>query len=389
MSTTMPLALTKEHIQDAVDGLPPQHRAMIRLLLLQYLDLSEDDIKYMAIDRPDPRIQLGHQVMTQSLSRDAVESVTERSQQYRGQVRQRRERIWLQIQCLTKQVDMSEAICRVAEDLLRTRFGFTSDALNELKQGARIAIAKPAVRALEKLWDKDEIQEEDYRKARLPIEYQAEIRRRIRYRTRLNLAQREFDTVGFVPLQDHEIAHIWGIPMGSLAGRKVKSLHQYLQTLQAKCQGDPVSPGAASAPPVDYWKQTFEVLSKTVVERSVAVYDGMEGSEAALLDKLTAFATGKLQDEVDSRLWQAISRDYSPNAVEGQGVRQSLFALQRLLAILNEMDMSPEAREEQLLAKISPKPKVAPGEEVEQAPVPQLGDMAEHVLRSMRGEERG
>lgn len=382
----MPLALTKEHIQDVVDGLPPQYRAMIRLLLLQYLDLADDDIKYMASDRPDPRIQLGHQIMTQSLSRDAVQSVAERSQQYRVQVRQRRERIWLQIQCLTKQIGMSEAICRIAEELLRTRFGFSTDALNELKRGARIAIAKPAVRLLEKQWDKDEIQEDDYRKARLPIEYQAEIRRLDRYRTRLNLAQREFNTVGFVPLQDHEIAHIWGIPMGSLAGRKVKALHQYLQALQAKCQGEPASPGTASAPPVDFWKQTFEALSKTVVERSVAVYDGMEGSEAALLDKLTAFATGKLQDEVESRLWQAISRDYSPNAVEGQGVRQSLFALQRLLAILNEMDCSPEAREEQLLAKVSPKPKVIPGQEAEEAPVPQLGDMAEHVLRSLKGE---
>lgn len=382
----MPLDLTQEHIHDVVDGLPPQYRAMIRLLLLQYLDLSEEDVKYMASDRPDPRIQLGQRIMTQSLSRDAVDSVAARSAQYRVQVRQRRERIWLQVQCLTKQIGTSEAICRIAEDLLRTRFGFTSDALNELKRSARTAISRPVIRSLEKQWDKDEIQEEDYRKARLPMEYQAEIRRLERYRTRLNLAKREFTTVGFLPLQDHEIAHVWGIPLGSLAGRKVKALHHYLQTLQARTQGDAASPEAASGPPVDLWKQTFEVLSKSPVERSVAAYDGMEGSEAALLDKLTAFAAGRLQDEVESRLWQAISRDYSPNAMEGQGVRQSLFALQRLLAILNETDVSPEGLEEQLLAKISPKPKVVPGQEAEQAPVPHLGDMAEHVLRSMKGE---
>ncbi len=379
--------LTKEHIQAVVDDLPPQYRAMIRLLLLQYLDTSEDDIKYMASDRPDPRIQLGQRIVTQSLSRDAVQSVAERSAQYRVQVRQRRERIWLQIQCLTKQIGTSEAICRIAEDMLVTRFSCTRDAVNELKRSARIAVSRPAIRSLDKQWDKDEVEEEAYQKARLPIEYQSELRRLERYRTRLNLAKREFNTVGFVPLQDHEIAHIWGIPMGSLAGRKVKALHQFLQALQEKAHVDPTSP-EASGPPVDLWKQTFEVLSKTVIERSVAAYDGMEGSEAALLDKLTAFATGRLQDEVESRLWQAISRDYSPNAVEGQGVRQSLFALQRLLAILNEMDLSPEALEEQLLAKISPKPKVVPGQETEQSPVPQLGDMAEHVLRSMRGEER-
>ena len=27
-----------------------------------------------------------------------------------------------------------------------------------------------------------------------------------------------------LPLKDHEIAHVWGIPLGSLAARKVKSL---------------------------------------------------------------------------------------------------------------------------------------------------------------------
>ncbi len=384
----MPAELTKEQIQAVVDDLPPQYRAMIRLLLMQYLDPSEDDIKYMASDRPDPRIQLGQRIMTQSLSRDAIESVAERTAQYRVQVRQRRERIWLQIQCLNKQIGASEAICRIAEDMLQTRYSCTGDELNELKRNARIAVSRPAIRSLDKQWDKEEIEEDQYRKARLPIEYQSEIRRLERYRTRLNLAKRELNTVGFVPLQDHEIAHIWGIPLGSLAGRKVKALHQYLQVLQAKSHDDSSSPEASSGPPVDLWKLTFEVLSKSAVERSAAVYDGMEGSEAALLDKLTAFATGRLQDEVESRLWQAISRDYSPNAVEGQGVRQSLFALQRLLAILNEMDLSPEALEEQLLAKISPKPKVVPGQEVEPTAVPQLGDMAEHVLRSMKGEER-
>jgi hypothetical protein len=381
--------LTKDQIQSIVDGLPEQNRVMIRLLLLQYLDLTQEDIYYMAADRPDPRFQQGQRPVRLTLSRDAVKSVADRAEQYRAQVRQRRERIWLQIQCLNKQIAYSEAVCKIAEDVLAKQHAVTSEVLQDLKRSARTAVPRPAIRSLDRRWDKEEISEEDYRRERLPIEHQGELRRLERYRTRLNNARREFATIGFVPLQDHEIAHIWGIPLSSLHARKVKALHQYLQSVQAAAAAGQSSPAPVSSAPVDLWKETFEALSKNPVERSVAVYDGMEGSEAALLDKLTAFATGTLQDEMDSRLWQAISRDYSPNAIEGQGVRQSLFALQRLLAILSEFDLSPEALEEHLLAKVSPRAKTAPdqGDEA-QAQLPQLGEMAEHVLRSMRGEDR-
>ncbi len=387
MSTTV----TREQIEATVEDLPIQNRIMIRLLLLQYLDVAQADIDYMAADGPDPRFTQGQKSIRQGLSRDAIQSVADRVEQYRSQVRQKRERIWLQIECLRKQLAQCEALCRSAMELLMSRFGYDQQAIQELKERARTAVPRPALRALQKKWDQDEISEEDYRKERLPHMCQAELRRAQRFRRRLEVAEREFAGVSRVPLQDHEIAHIWCLPLSSLAARKVKAFHQYLQGLQAKAQATSAETASRTGPPPDYWKETFSALADSPVQHSVDSYDGMEGSETALMDKLTAFASGALPDEVESRFWQTVSRDYSPNAVEGQGKRQSLFALQRLSAILSEMDQSLESLEHELLAKISPTPKVLAGEGAEPPSaeaVPQLGDMAEHVLRSLRGEER-
>ena len=387
MSTTV----TREQIEATVEDLPTQNRIMIRLLLIQYLDVVQADIEFMAADGNDPRFTQGQKSTRKVLSRDAIQAVADRVEQYRSQVRQKRERIWLQIECLRKQLVQCDALGRSAMELLMSRFGYDQQAIRELKEGARAAVPRPALRALQKKWDQDEISEEDYRKERLPHLCQDEFRRAQRFRIRLQVAEREFAGVSRVPLQDHEIAHIWCLPFSSLAARKVKAFHQYLQSLQAKAQAASPETTSRTAPPPDYWKETFSALADSPVQHSVDSYDGMEGSETALMDKLTAFASGTLPDELESRFWQTVSRDYSPNAVEGQGKRQSLFALQRLSAILSEMDQSLESLELELLAKISPTPKVLAGEGAEPPSpeaVPQLGDMAEHVLGSLRGEER-
>ncbi len=381
--------LTRELIESVVQALPIQYRIMIRLLLMQYLDVTQEDIEHMAADRPDPRLAQGEKPTRQGLSRHAIESVAERAEQYQGQVRQKRERIFLQMESTQKQIAYSETLCRIAEELLASQCGYDPTTIQDLRQSARAAVPRPALRALDRKWEADEIPEDEYKKARLPIEYQTELRRLERVRRRYELAKRELMMVGSTPLQDHEIAHIWGIPLGSLAARKVKALHHYLQTVQSHIDGSGTVPPDSPASPVDLWKETFATLSTSPVQRSVAVYEGLEGTEAALLDKLTAFANGTLPEDAESRFWQIVSRDYSPNAVEGQGKRQSLFALQRLSAIMSELDLSPDSVEQELLTRISPKPKVMPGQEEEiPAATPELGDMAEHVLRSFRGEDR-
>ena len=49
----MPISVEFEHIETAVQALPLQSRTMLQLLLLQYVDVTQDEIDYMATDQPD------------------------------------------------------------------------------------------------------------------------------------------------------------------------------------------------------------------------------------------------------------------------------------------------------------------------------------------------
>ncbi|MBM4125021.1 MAG: hypothetical protein FJ246_08740 [Nitrospira sp.] len=383
----MEIRLTQEQITTVVDSLPVQGRIMLRLLLLQYLDVTPEDIQYMASDRPDPRFVSGEKPTTPYISNETLQGITDRAAHYRRQIRIKRERAWHKIDCLKKQTALTDSLCALTTQLLASRFHVDGAALEELKKGARATIPRPAIRELDRRWDKEEITEDDYRKERLCIEYQSLLKRGEREHKRLELAKREMEVASLVALQDHEICQIWGIPAGSLAARKVKYLHQYLQGLQTKLSAAHPATEQALTPSVDLWKETFIVLSRQPVQRSAASYDGLEGSEAALQDKLTAFAMGGLSEETDSRFWLSLTKESRDNSEYG-ATPPSLFALQQLSAILNEIDTSPEALEKDLLARVSPAPKAATAPSLDQAKSadPQLGQLGEHVLRSMIGE---
>jgi hypothetical protein len=363
---------TIQQIESVIAGLPIQGRIMLHLLMLQYFNISREEIEYMAADRPDPRMAAGMKRIVSVISQEALQGIVDRVEQYRSQSRLKRERLWLQGECLGRQIARSEALIAAAERLLTTRFGMTPDTLKDLQTHARSAILKPVVRELEARWEQDEISEDDYRLRRLGAEYQTLLRKVNRDRKRFDIAKREFERASSVPLQDHEIAHIWGIPSGSLAARKVKFLKQYLDNLQASLS----SGSSATAPagiPHDLWKESFIVLAQGPVERSVAPYDGLERTEQALLEKLLTLASGTLPEELEGRFWLPVSL--------------SLFTLQRLAAIQSEWDLSPEAVEQLLLDRIAPTPKSVELSDEEKAQL-QLGEMGEHVLRSMLGEEK-
>ncbi|WP_447977013.1 hypothetical protein [Candidatus Nitrospira bockiana] len=360
--------MTREHIESVIATLPLQGRVMLHLLMLQYFDVPHEEIEYIAADRPDPRLQAGAKPLHAVISREALDSITARVEQYRSAVRQRRERYWLQSEYLRRQITRTETLSTIAARLLTERFGFSPDQVREWKTTARTAVPKPMIRELEARWEQNEIGEEEYRGRRLAIEYQTLLRRLERDRKRLDVTKREFETASLAPLQDHEIAHIWGIPNSTLTARKVKYLQQFLQGLQAALVA--ADPGAACP---NLWKEAFLVLSRGPVQRSVAAYDGLEHTEEALLAKLSLFASGAMPDDLESRSWPIVSR--------------SLFALQRLSAIQNEWELSPDTLEQELLDRIAPAPKEPVAELEGDKPV-ELGEMGEHVLRSMMGEER-
>lgn len=383
----MTTLLTLEQIEGAITSLPLQGRIMLHLLLLQYFDLSSEEIEYIAADRPDPRIVTGSKPTAPVISRDTIDGITRRIAFYRTQLRQRRERAWWRTECLRKLTALDQSLMKLAERLLASRFSLTTEAIQNLARHARTTVQKPLVRDLERRWDAEELTEDDFRKTRLQIEYQTLIRRIERQQKRLEAAQRDFDVAAMSGHQDHEIAQMWGIPNGTLAARKVKYLHQYLQALQARLGSSGTAPKQATTPPVDLWRETYKTLALTPMERTVAVYDGLEGSEDQLMEKLTLFAAGKMSEDQEAKFWSSLIQEFRHRAEYGS-TPYSLFGLQRLSAILEETDISPEALEQDLLARVSPRPKVSGGviEEPKEAPA-ELGQMGEHVLRSMFGEQ--
>jgi hypothetical protein len=380
----MPSLLTQELVEAVINGLPPQGRIMLRLLLLQYLDLTQEDIEYIAVDRPDPRMLAGARTrVITHVTQDNLKSITDRIEQYRHRLRQRRERLSLASECLTRQIALTEAYCKAAERLMVSRFGFEPATVDALKTAARTAVLKPAVRELDRKWEQDEIGEDDYRKDRLPIEYQVLIRKLDRDHRRLDNVRREHDVSSQAPLQDHEIAHVWGLPASTLAARKVKYLHQYLQGLQAKLRDTATE---AATPPIDLWKETFRALTGCRVERSVATYDGLERTETHLMDTITALAYGTMPEQMEGPFWQSMTQD-AKHATEYGSLIPSLFALQRYSALLGEIDAGPDGVEQDLLTRVSPKPKAVVARPEAEQPTAQIGDMTEHVLRSFTGED--
>ncbi|MDF0644533.1 MAG: hypothetical protein P0111_10910 [Nitrospira sp.] len=379
--------LTPSLIESVIDALPIQARIMLHLILLQHFDVSDEEINYMTMDRPDPRCVAGTKPTYNILTQEAVKAVRDKRDQYFRQVRLKRERTWLQSECLTTLLRLRELMAERAAHLLTTRFNLQPDGLQALQSQARTAVHRPAVRMLEQRWEAQEIPLEDYQQQRLGIEMQVQLRFAERYRKRLALAARERQTADYQPLQDHEIAHIWGIPAGSLAARKVKHMTAYLQALQAALQGAATGTGPASTP-IDLWKETFTVLAARPVQRSVSTYDGLERTEANLIEKLTLLVGGTLAEDVETKFWLSLVQGASSNAVLSE-VTRNLFGLQRLAAILGDTDSSPESIDETLLARVTPKPhdQEEDTKQLEKKSTDPANDMREHVLKSMFGEQ--
>ncbi len=381
-SPTSPL--TVETIRSVIDAMPIQGRIMLRLILLQYFDITDEEILYIVADRPDPRCVAGSKPTNITMTKESIKVVTDRRDQYRRQVRLKRERTWLQGESLRSLAQLREGFADRARTLLADRFFVSAETLDALHASARTVLPRPAIRLLEQRWDTDEITAEDYQQQRLSIEFQTQLRMAEKYRTRRILAERERQSAISAPLQDHEIAHVWGIPAGSLAARKVKYLTQYLQALQSRLQSD----GAATTSPVDLWKETFVVLATQPIERSLSTYDGLEKTESALIDKLTAMVWGSLPEEIEVKFWTSLVFGASSNAMHSE-ITRNLFGLQRLITILNDMDRSPEAIDDDLLKRTAATPKIAVEalETAAEHPVMELSEMQAQILNNMRGED--
>ena len=387
-TTTVSVSIPREDIEATIESLSVQNRTMIRLLLLQYQDVTKEGIEYIAADQPDSRFMAGVQPTSKPWIGEAIREVGARVDQYRLFLRQKRERPWLQIECLKKQMEMVDSAIHAAEDLLTTRLQADPVTIKDRKKSSISALPKPEIRRLDKAWDEDEISKEDYQTTRLLIEYQTLLRRRERQQRRLTSAQREFEHAGLAPMQDHEIAHIWGIPLGSLAGRKVKALHNYLTALQGRLESSKAMSDTSEVRP-DLWRKTIHTLSTQPTERSIVSFiTGIERTEEALLEKLNTLADGTMAEEMESGFWQLITRVHdSEHSGAWDNHTRAIFALQRLSAIQSDIDPSPEDLEDDLMKIITPQPKgeALPAPEQQEEEV-ELGEQALGVLNAFMGE---
>ena len=380
--------LTFELIESVIEALPAQSRIMIRLLLLQYLEPSQDDVQFIVEDQPDSRFSAGEQPRKKPSLVAAVHEVTERIGQYSGFLRQKRERPWLQVECLKKQLALTDLTILAAEGLLASKFHADPVELKERKRTAVSSLPKPEIRRLNRAVEQEEISEDDFHRERLLVEYQTLLRRRERQRRRLNVAKQEYELSGLSPLQDHEVAHIWGIPLGSLSARKVKALTQYVSALQAKLDQELTSSGPHQVYS-DLWRETLRVLSKKPSQRSIVTFiPGIERTEEALIEKLKTFADGSMPEEVEASFWQLITRVHdSEHSGPWYSHARSIFALQRLFAIQSDSELTVDELEEELLKSTSPKSRddALPAHQPDDQPL-ELSEQALGVLNALSGE---
>jgi len=378
--------LTVEDIESTIQSLSIQNRTMIRLLLLQYFDVQQDEIDYMATDQPDSRFLAGAQPQGRTLTLEAVQNITSRANQYKTYYRQKRERPGMHVQFLEQSLALVDRNLRIAKRLLVEGMDVTEAELHETRAQAPLVLIRQEIRKLSRSWEDQEISAKEYQRKRLLLEFQALVRKQILLRRRLKFSKQELFTVGSSPLKDHEIAHIWGIPLGSLAARKVKALQQFLEGLQVKAAASTSENG--STQPIDYWRETFQVLATRPFERSIVEYDGLERTEEKLMEKLGLFISGSMTEQEESKFWTSISKvNDSEFSGSWQSHARSILAFQRLQALLQDMDLSDEALEEDLLARVTPK---APDDQLatpdsEEKSV-ELGEMGLGVLNAFAGE---
>ncbi|MBX3328484.1 MAG: hypothetical protein U0223_01610 [Nitrospira sp.] len=372
--------LTVEVIEEVIANLPIQGRIILRLLLLQYLDVTQDEILFMVADRPDPRCVSGKKPVT-TMTQESIMAMIDRRNEYRRRARLRRERTWLQCVALEHLVQTATTLATRAAVLLADR-GVSSETITALTAQARSAVPSTTLRILEQQWEKEEIGAEEYQKHRLVVEMQTQLRFVERFKKRLALAERERRTSDSTTLQDHEIGHIWGIPAGTLAARKVKFLSQYLLATQARCSDSP-----SSSPSPEMWQATLRALSQTPIERSIATYDGLEGTESALIEKLGIYAMIRIPEATETKFWNSLVYGASSNAIHTETTR-TLFGLQRLVSIQKDLDTSPVALDEELLTRSMPTPKAGElASAASESGQGELTDLQRHILHNFIGED--
>jgi hypothetical protein len=339
MTTTAPpqTTLTRAQIETTIAALQPVQRVMVRLLLLPYLDPPAEDIAFMARERSEPnmraglkqggRSQVAHDKIS-GLPKDWIIAVENKVQQSQTQLRGQLTRLNLLADFLTDYLAGLQQEITATEQLLASECEIGSESLEDLRAQAKLSPLTYALKKLAARADKEEIEEADYLRERLSLEFQGRLRQRDRFKKRLNLALLERQASILSSLSDEFLAEIWCIAVGPITNRRVKAVQAYVNALAStlkssldaasfaaavnagigpKLAGGSKNEGIGSKPvdlAGDLWTQTiFALAAEPIPPITPKPCEHPEGGTKNLTAKLRSLAIYELGEDEEVKMW--------------------------------------------------------------------------------------
>jgi hypothetical protein len=333
--------LTREQIETVIASLQPVQRIMIRLLLLPYMSPSADDIFFMARERTEPNKRAGGNIATafggnadirrkkiNGVPKDWLVAVEYRACQYQTQLREHLVRFNLLADFFQDYLTGVQPEIDAMEHLLSTECEMSQESLDDLRAQARLSPLTFALKKLAARADKQEIEEEDYRRERLSLECQAHLRRRDRFQKRLAQIKVERQAALISSLSDEFLAEVWGLSVGPITNRRVKAIHAYISALATalksglnqasftaavnagigpKLAGGSKNDGFSSKPvdlSGDLWTQTvYALAAEPLPSPAPRPCAHAEAGTKALAVKLRSLATYELGEDEEVKIW--------------------------------------------------------------------------------------
>ena len=340
-ATSTQLTLTREHIDTTIASLQPVHRVMLRLLLLPYMDPTPEDIAFMAQERKEPNMRAGGYVSQSfggnaTIRREKINGVPKawlvaveyRAKEFQARLREHQARLNLLIAFYSDYLEGLQQEIDATAQLLSTECELSQESLDDLRAQARLAPLTYALKKLAARAEKQEVEEEDYRRERLSLEYQAHLRRHNRFKKRLEQVRLERQSSLASSLSDEFLAVICGISVGPVTGRRVKAVQHYVNALAATVKASPDAAGLAAAVnagigpklaggsknegisskpldlAVDLWSQTVQTLAaEPMPAPAPKPCAHPEGGTKGLTAKLRSAATYELGEDEEVKIW--------------------------------------------------------------------------------------
>jgi hypothetical protein len=339
MSTTAPAqaTLTRAQIETAIAALQPVHRVMLRLLLLAYLDPTPEDIAFMARERSEPnmragmkqggRSQVAHDKIS-GLPKDWLIAVENKVRHFQTQLRTQLTRLNLLADFLTDYLAGLQLEITATEQALTSECDIGPESLEDLRAQANLSPLTYALKKLAARAAKGEIEEKDYVRERLSLEYQARLRQRDRCKKRLNLVLLESQASMVSSLSDEFLAEIWCIAVGPITNRRVKAVQAYVNALAStlksgldaasfaaavnaglgpRLPGGSKNEGVGSKPldlSGDLWTQTLIGLAADLIPPiTPKPCEHPEGGTKSLTAKLSSLAIYELGEDEEVKMW--------------------------------------------------------------------------------------